>query len=368
MSRFEQDPISDARRDHGSAAAVAFAPLGVPRRRGAARPGRAAPRSSRPRPAVSASAEVAARRSFRPTPRGCCSRRALGLQHRVARATALSPRQARLLFCANDELTRDQTSISAATSATRPRRTSTRVADQRAGPRRLRELGPWATLLRGLSCCRAGARAAGSTSITFHSDQAFPAVWRRLAAERRRACSTWAATPAGSRGLARALARLRRSASPTCRSSSTAHARTLDKAGLHGRAHALAPRSTARPGRLAIAEGTSCLDEPAPGCFSEAQIVAVLRKVREPAGGRAALDPRAVLGSAAVRGGTRSACSRPRLSSLRRQRQTARCTTRPCSSTCCRRAGLAVTRLLTDGVGRLPHARSKCAAAGAEEV
>jgi SAM-dependent methyltransferase len=154
-------------------------------------------------------------------------------------------------------------------------------------PSGLQELGPWATLYEGLSVLPEPARRSWFAFDHFYSDQAFPAVCERLAAEPPArlldvGCNTgkWARMclermPQIEIGLADLPIQL-----DTAR-------QHLRQAGLIERCHwhplDLLDAESPLPGGYAVIWMSQLLD-----CFSEAQIVAVLRKARAalPPGGR----------------------------------------------------------------------------------
>lgn len=154
-------------------------------------------------------------------------------------------------------------------------------------PSGLRELGPWATLYEGLSVLSEPARRSWFAFDHFYSDQAFPAVCERLAAEPPATlldvgCNTgkWARMclerlPQIEIGLADLPIQL-----DTAR-------QHLQQPGLIERCHwhplDLLDAAAPLPSGYAMIWMSQLLD-----CFSEAQIVAVLRKVRAalPPGGR----------------------------------------------------------------------------------
>ena len=229
-------------------------------------------------------------------------------------------------------------------------------------PSGLRSLGPWATLYEALSVLPEPARRSWFAFDHFYSDQAFPAVCERLAAAPPRSlldvgCNTgkWARMcleriPQTLVGLADLPIQLE-----------TARAH-LREAGLLERARwhpiDLLGADAALPGGYELVWMSQLLD-----CFSEAQIVAVLAKVRAalPAGGRLwilelfwdrqrfeaaafSLQQTSLYFSCVANGNSQMYESKVFLDLLPR-------------------AGLSVTRL-TDGVGRF-HTLVECCAAEA---
>jgi SAM-dependent methyltransferase len=232
-------------------------------------------------------------------------------------------------------------------------------------PEGLHELGPWATLYEGLSVLPEPARGSWFAFAHFYSDQAFPAVLTRLAAEPPASlldvgCNTGR------------FARLVLERLPGCAIGLVDLPIQLDTARSHLQQAGLLERSRCHPLDL--------LDPSVPlpagyeliwmsqllDCFSEAQIVAVLRKVRAalPPGGRLwilelfwdrqrfeaaafSLQQTSLYFACIANGNSQMYDSAVFLDLLPR-------------------AGLAVTRL-TDGVGRF-HTLVECAVADAEEV
>ena len=154
-------------------------------------------------------------------------------------------------------------------------------------PAGLRELGPWATLYEGLSALPEPARASWFAFDHFYSDQAFPAVLERLAA----------ALPASLLDLGCNTGRWSRlclerfpqlvvglADLPIQLDTARAH---LDRAGLGDRSRwhplDLLDADSPLPNGYELVWMSQLLD-----CFSEAEIVSVLRKVRAalPPGGR----------------------------------------------------------------------------------
>lgn len=154
-------------------------------------------------------------------------------------------------------------------------------------PAGLKELGPWATLYEGLSAMPEPARSSWHAFDHFHSDQAFPAVHERMAADRPErlldvGCNSgkWAQVclnrfPTMTLGLVDLPPQLERAGE------------RLRDAGIAARAHfhpvdLLDPESYLPTGYDLIWM-SQFLD-----CFSEAQIVSILGKVRNalPPGGR----------------------------------------------------------------------------------
>lgn len=227
-------------------------------------------------------------------------------------------------------------------------------------PSGLQELGPWPTLYEGLSVLPEPARRSWFAFDHFYSDQAFPAVLKRLAAEPPASlldvgCNTgkWARMclerlPQSMVGLADLPIQLDTAREP------------LSRAGLLERVRwhplDLLDPETPLPSGYELIWMSQLLD-----CFSEAQIVSVLRKVRAalPAGGRLwilelfwdrqrfeaaafSLQQTSLYFSCVANGNSQMYDSKVFLALLPQ-------------------AGLAVTRL-SDGVGRF-HTLVECAAA-----
>ena len=265
-------------------------------------------------------------------------------------------------FLLNDEMTRVNFDFSRDVCYGAAAHLDASLAEGR--PAGLQELGPWATLYEGLSVLPEPARRSWFAFDHFYSDQAFPAVCARLAAEPPASlldvgCNT-------GRFARLCLERLPRVRGRPGRPADPARHRPRASAGSGGsRSPPAGIRSTCSipelplPGGYELIWMSQLLD-----CFSEAQIVAVLSKVRAalPPGGRLwilelfwdrqrfeaaafSLQQTSLYFSCVANGNSQMYDSKVFLALLPR-------------------AGLQVTRL-SDGVGRF-HTLVECAAAAPE--